>query len=156
MLRNHKILAGSIGALLLLGLLAVLAVPLYGTKEDTSSTEGLIRTQLVTLEKQLAVLETSAEIQRDAVGEAKRTRELTEQLLATAASTLETAKRTLAVAEQTRGDVAAIRQDTAEGLRLLREQIALTRELLAVARQTLQEVREINQKTPETPSRVAP
>lgn len=156
MLRHSKILFASIGALLLLGLLAVLAVPLYGTKEDTGSTEGLIRTQLVTLEKQLAVLETSTQVQRDGVAEARRTRELTERLLATAQSTLETARQTLAVAEQTRTDVAAIRQDTAEGLRLLREQIALTRELLAVARQTLQEVREINRKTPSTPARVAP
>jgi chromosome segregation ATPase len=154
---RHKLLAGSIGVLLLLGLLAVLAVPLYGTKEDTSSTEGLIRAQLVTLDKQLEVLETSAQIQRDGVAEARRTREATEQLLATAESTLDTAQRALAVAEQTRGDVAAIRADTEEGLRLFREQIALTRELLAVARQTLQEVREINRKTPPGPSsRVVP
>ena len=148
MTRNAKLLAGAIALLLVAGIVAVLAVPLYGVKEDTSGQEVLIAAQLETVRGQLVVLESSLEVQREGVQEARRTRELTEDLLGTAQATLDTAKQALATAEQIRGDVAQIRADTREGLALLREQIALTRELLAVARQTLQEVRAINRKTP--------
>lgn len=139
-----SLLAGLIALLLIAGVVAVLAVPLYGVKQDTGGSERLIAGQLETVQQQLVVLEMSLEVQREGVAEARRTRELTEQLLATAKDTLDTAQRTLAVSEQ-------IRDDTRQGLALLREQIALTRELLAVARQTLEQVREINRKTVAPP-----
>ena len=139
-----RALAAAIGLLLLAGAVAVLAVPLYGVREDTLSTERLIAAQLETARSQLVVLETSLEVQRDGVEEARRTRALTEELLATARTTLDTAQRTLAVTER-------ISEDTRQAVGLLREQLALTRELLAVARQTLQEVRQINRKTGSPP-----
>ena len=139
-----RALAAAIALLLVAGAVAVLAVPLYGVKEDTAGAEQLIAEQLETVRGQLVVLETSLEVQREGVQEARRTRELTEELLATARTTLDTAQRTLAVTER-------IAQDTRQAVELLREQIALTRELLAVARQTLEEVRQINRKTGSPP-----
>lgn len=146
-----RALAAAIALLLVAGVVAVLAVPLYGVKEDTAGSERLIAAQLETVEGQLVVLRESLEVQRAGVEEARRTRKLTEELLGTARTTLDAAQRTLAVAED-------IRTDTRQGLVLLREQVALTRELLAVARQTLQEVREINRKTvaPPDAARVGP
>lgn len=145
-----RVVAAALALVLLAGVVALIATPLYGVRGDIADTEVLIEQQLDTVQGQLVVLESSLELQREAVGEARRTRERTEQLLATAQTTLDTAKQTLAVAERLQGDVAAIRADTREALALLREQLAVTRELLAVARQTLQEVREINRKTPDT------
>jgi hypothetical protein len=71
--RSHRSLATLIGLLLVAGVVAVLAVPLYGVKEDTAGSERLIAGQLETVQSQLVVLEMSLEVQREGTEEARRT-----------------------------------------------------------------------------------
>lgn len=104
MTRSARLVAAALVLVLVAGVVAVLATPLYGVRGDIADQEILLERQLDTVQGQLLVLETSLEVQREGVAEAMRTRELTEQLAVT--------RELLAVARQTLQEVRQINRKT--------------------------------------------
>jgi hypothetical protein len=117
-----------IGAVLVAGLVALVAGPGRGMREDIAAQRDIVAQQLQVTEQQLATTRQQLDVAMRQLAIAEEQRDI-------AFRQLEIAQRQLEIAEATHGNT--------------EESLALQRELLAIAQATLRQAQELNEKTPD-------